>query len=202
MCNTIEEDIKLISDNELGRHLYEVGYKTGTFKLRSGAVSNEYFDKYAVLSDCRLANAIAASIGDKLLWNCGGFANLPPYFGFLELGAIPLAVSLLRHYQLRISPKILFIRKKPKLHGTCRAIEGAYSTLQDQRVVLVEDVITTGGAVLNAVTSLRMAGATVEDVYCIIDREAENGLKANGLKLHALFSMEGIKKLGEKSTGV
>lgn len=198
MSSKIWEDTILISDEELGRHLYEVGYKTGNFKLRSGAISKEYFDKYAVLSDCRLANAIAASIGDKILWDCGGFAKLPHYFGFLEMGAIPLAVPLLLHYQLRISPKILFIRKKPKLHDTCRDIEGDYSSLQSQRVVIIEDVITTGGAVLNAVTSLRMAGATIEDVYCIIDREAENGLKDNGLKLHALFTMTEIKKLGEK----
>lgn len=188
----------LVHKEDLGKRLFHAGYKTGVFRLRSGTTSNEYFDKYAVLSDVSLADDVAMLLADKILFDNGSFVKLPEYFGFLEMGAIPLAVPLIQHYQIVDSPKILFIRKKAKQHGTCRDVEGDYSSLQGKKVVLIEDVITTGGAVIKASTSLRMLGATVTDVYCIVDREAENSLEANGIKLHALFTMAQLKKLGGK----
>lgn len=186
----------LVSKERLGTCLYHAGYKIGKFKLRSGAVSNEYFDKYSVLSDSSLAESVARYLADQILFDSGSITKLPEYFGFLEMGAIPLAIPLVQHYQIIDRPKILFIRKKAKKHGTCRDVEGDYISLQGKEVVLIEDVITTGGAIIKATTSLRMLGATVIDVYCIVDREADNCLETNGIKLHALFTMEELKKLG------
>jgi orotate phosphoribosyltransferase len=87
--------------------------------------------------------------------------------GGLELGGIPLVTAL----SARTSQPALFVRKKAKEYGTAKLAEGP--GVQGRRVTLVEDVITTGGAVRDATRALRDLGATVEVVICAIDRSPE-----------------------------
>lgn len=132
----------------------------GEFTLRSGQVSHEYFDKYLFESDPVLLGRVAERMealvpeGTELL-------------GGLEMGGIPCATAL----SARTGLPALFVRKKAKDYGTCKLAEGP--SVEGRRITLVEDVITTGGAVRDATRELRAAGAVVETVICAIDRSPE-----------------------------
>jgi orotate phosphoribosyltransferase len=120
----------------------------GRFTLRSGQVSDEYFDKYLFESDPVLVRRVTDQMA----------ALVPPdadLLGGLELGGVPLAALVSQATGL----PALFVRKQAKPYGTRRLAEGGDPA--GQHVVLVEDVITTGGAVLNAARALRELGAEV-----------------------------------------
>jgi len=130
---------------------------TGEFTLRSGQVAAEYFDKYLFEARPELLARVVAQMeglvpeGTELL-------------GGLELGGVPIATVL----SARTGLPALFVRKQAKEYGTCKLAEGP--DVGGRRVTLVEDVITTGGAVRDATRALREAGAVVETVVCAIDR--------------------------------
>ena len=101
-----------------------------------------------------------------------------------ELGAVSLGAGL----SLESGIPFLIVRKGEKGYGTSKAIEGAFES--GERVAVVEDIVTSGGAALAAVDKLRAAGLVVEDLYCVVDREEggeEAAVKA-GLTLHPLFT--------------
>jgi orotate phosphoribosyltransferase len=130
---------------------------TGRFTLRSGQVASEYFDKYLFESDPVLLGRVV----DEMT---GLLPSDTELLGGLELGGVPIATVL----SLRTGLPALFVRKKAKEYGTCKLAEGP--DVAGRRVTLVEDVITTGGAVRDATRALRAAGAVVEVVVCAIDR--------------------------------
>ena len=150
---------------------------TGEFTLRSGQVSSEYFDKYLFESDPELLSRVVAQMvelvpeGTELL-------------GGLELGGIPIATVL----SARVGLPALFVRKQAKTYGTCKLAEGP--DVSGRQVTLVEDVITTGGAVRDATTALRAAGARVDVVVCAIDRSPgeENPLADVGLEVRSVLT--------------
>lgn len=146
-----------MADPDLARDIDARCRLTGEFTLRSGQVSHEYFDKYLFESDPVLLGRVA----DRM-------AELVPegteLLGGLELGGIPIATAL----SARLGLPALFVRKQAKTYGTCKLAEGP--EVDGRRVTLVEDVITTGGAVRDATTALRGYGATVAHVLCAIDR--------------------------------
>jgi orotate phosphoribosyltransferase len=150
----------------------------GTFTLRSGQVSDEYFDKYLFESDPALLQRVVSQLTPLVP---AGTALL----GGLELGGVPLAVMLSGATGI----PALFVRKAPKTYGTCRLAEGTDPA--GRTVVLVEDVITTGGVVLAAARALRELGATVTTVICVIDRSGpgENALAAAGLTVRPVMTM-------------
>ena len=102
----------------------------------------------------------------------------------LEMGGIPIATML---SQLTGLPA-LFVRKKPKEYGTRKLAEGGEI---GKNLLIVEDVVTSGGQILDSARALRERHATVCDVLCVIDREAggRENLRQDGLSLHALFTM-------------
>jgi len=155
----------------------------GTFTLRSGAVSNVYFDKYRFESDPALLAEITAAMAERL----PGGADV---LGGLEMGGIPVATMLGQHTGL----PVLFVRKKAKDYGTCKLAEGG--DLAGKKVLVVEDVVTSGGQILLSVAELRALGAVVTDVVCVIDRESGgvDNLAKEGLQLHALFTMSELMK--------
>ena len=147
---------------ELARDIDSRCRLSGEFTLRSGQVSAEYFDKYRFESDPILLRNVAQAM-----------VQLVPQdsdlLGGLELGGIPIVTML---SSLTGMPA-LFVRKEAKTYGTGRLAEGA--EVGGRRVTLVEDVLTTGGAVRDATTALRGLGATVEVVLCAIDRSGQPG---------------------------
>lgn len=169
----------------LARRVYDVAHLTGSFTLRSGQVSGEYFDKYrfeaepALLRDIGEAMAALVPAGTEVLAG-------------LELGGIPIVTVLSQATGLPAA----FVRKEAKTYGTCRLAEGA--EVDGRRVVVVEDVVTTGGQVLMSCAQLRERGALVDTVLCVIDREAggTESFAADGLALRSLFTMSQLKSAG------
>jgi orotate phosphoribosyltransferase len=165
-------------DNEnLARQIDAVSRLHGQFRLRSGAVSEEYFDKYRFESDPKLLTAIADALA----------ALVPPgvdAFAGLELGGVPVATAL----SLRTGLPVVFVRKHAKSYGTCRLAEGC--EISGRTLLVVEDVVTSGGQILASCEELRRSGAIVEDVVCVIDRQAggAEALAAAGLKLRPLLT--------------
>ena len=166
---------------ELGKRIYAASHVTGRFKLRSGAYSDQYFDKYGFESDPELLR----EIGDALVQLVPEGTEL---LAGLELGGIPLATVASQ----RTGMPVVFVRKQAKDYGTCKQVEGADPS--GRRVLVVEDVVTSGGAILDALPPLRAAGAEVVAAICAIDREAGAGeaLASAGVPLHAVFTMSAL----------
>lgn len=166
-----------MSDPTLARDVDACCRLTGEFTLRSGQVASEYFDKYLFESDPQLL----ARVVERML---GLLPEDTELLGGLELGGVPIATVL----SMRTGLPALFVRKKAKEYGTCKLAEGP--DVAGRRVTLVEDVITTGGAVRDAVRALRAAGATVEVVVCAIDRSpaGENPLADVGLEVRPVLT--------------
>ena len=131
----------------------------GSFKLRSGKVSKTYFDKYQFEADPKLLRDIAESMISLLPRSTEVLAGL-------EMGGIPVVTVLSQVTGLPAA----FIRKEPKKYGTCRYAEGA--SLVGRRFVLVEDIVSTGGAIIDAVAKLKADGLLPNGVICVIDRES------------------------------
>ena len=169
---------------ELGRQIFAVSYTTGSFQLRSGHISNEYFDKYLFEARPELLQSVAEHMSDLLPDDVDVLAGL-------ELGGIPV-VTLLSSIT---GIPACFVRKQSKNYGSCKLAEG--SEVASKRVVVIEDVVTSGGQIITSTTDLRTLGALVSDVLCVIDREAGGAdhLAASGLRLHALFTMSELRSL-------
>lgn len=171
------------TDADLARDIFNRSHLTGEFTLRSGVVAHEYFDKYLFESDPVLLRRIAEAL-----------APLVPAHGVdalagLETGGIPIVTMLSQVTGL----PALFVRKEAKTYGTCRLAEGG--EVEGRKLFIVEDVITSGGAVLDAVSELRNRGGIVDAGVCVIDRES-GGLKNLadiGVQIQALFTMTELK---------
>ncbi|NUT37692.1 MAG: orotate phosphoribosyltransferase [Hamadaea sp.] len=150
---------------------------TGEFLLRSGRTATEYFDKYQFEADPVLLDEIAA-----------GLAPLVPagtqVLAGLELGGIAVTVALARHTGLPCA----FVRKVAKEYGTRRLAEGADVT--GRRVLVVEDVVTSGGQIAISTKQLRALGAHIDTGLCVVDRQegGAQALAAEGIALRSLLT--------------
>jgi orotate phosphoribosyltransferase len=166
-----------VDEANLASRIDVVSRLRGKFRLRSGVTSDEYFDKYRFESDPRLLTEIADGLA----------ALVPPgteILAGLELGGIPVATAL----SIRTGLPVVFVRKQAKNYGTCRLAEGI--EIAGRRLLIVEDVVTSGGQILASCADLRQIGAIVGQVVCVIDRQAggSEALAAAGLELRALFT--------------
>lgn len=171
---------------ELARKIYDVSHITGEFELRSGQISNEYFDKYLFEAQPALLKAIAEQMASLIPAGVDALAGL-------EMGGIPVVTML---SQVSGIPA-LFVRKKAKEYGTCKLAEGG--NIAGQKLLIIEDVVTSGGQIILSAADLRERQAAVEDVLCVIDRESggPEKLAAEGLHLHPMFSMSELKRAGK-----
>lgn len=163
---------------DLARRIYDTSHRTGHFRLRSGVISEEYFDKYQFEAEPLLLREIAEAMRDLIPADTSALAGL-------ELGGIPLATLL---SQLTGLPTI-FVRKAAKSYGTCKLAEGG--TITGRKLVIVEDVVTSGGQIRTSAKALREEGAIITQVICVIDREAGGvqNLIEDDLELRSLFTM-------------
>jgi orotate phosphoribosyltransferase len=166
--------------------LYRTAHLTGEFVLRSGMVATEYFDKYRFEADPRLLAELTPLLAGLLPADAEVLAGL-------ELGGVPLATSLSLHTGL----SACFVRKKAKEYGTRRLAEGA--DISGRRVVIVEDVATTGGQIVASAGELRDRGAIVESAVVVIDRESGGraALADIGLELRALYTMTELRNAAD-----
>jgi orotate phosphoribosyltransferase len=162
----------------LGRDLVAAAVLRGDFLLRSGARSSYYIDKYLFTTRPDLLRRIAAELAPRLP------AGLDRVAGTV-LGAVPLATALSLETGL---PMVIVRTDAPKEYGTAKRIEG--TLVAGERVVLVEDVVTTGGAALGALDALRVEGAHVLGVLAVVDREqgGAEAFAAADVPYQALFT--------------
>jgi len=158
----------------------------GSFKLASGRTSSVYLNLKPTMLDPDGARLIGSALAEKAA------ALGADYVGGLEMGAVPLVAATAAMSAVAGKPvKAVFVRKQAKDHGTQSVIEGLAESesLEGRKVVVVEDVTTTGGSSLKAIALLRSAGALVEHVVTVVDREegATEAFAAEGVSLDALF---------------
>lgn len=155
---------------ELLRMLAEKSFRLGSFTLASGAASDYYID-------CRVTTLSAAGArltGRAVLEEIAQRGWQPQAIGGLTLGADPIAVAAAVVSAESDAPLAAFlVRKAEKQHGTGQRIEGFCE--RGARVVIVDDVCTTGGSTILAIAAARAAGMEVAGVICLVDREEQNG---------------------------
>jgi len=159
------------------REMIKKAVKRGEFTLASGKKSDYYINIKEVYTKPEVLKEIAVKMAEiiegKKIDKIAGVA----------IGAIPIAVAL----SLQTGIPFVIVRKEEKNHGTSSKIEGEIK--KGERVVIVEDVTTTGGSVINAIEALRSFGCVCEEALVVVDREegAEENLKRKGVKLISLF---------------
>ncbi|MER5564449.1 orotate phosphoribosyltransferase [Streptomyces sp. NPDC002506] len=171
-----------VTDSDLARRIHAASHLTGQFTLRSGRIATEYFDKYRFEADPVLLDEIARRMAPLVPSGTQVLAGL-------EMGGIPVVTALGRHTGLPCA----FVRKQAKPYGTCRLAEGA--EVAHRKVLVIEDVVTSGGQIVLSTADLRNLGAQVDEALCVIDREqgGAEALKAEGISLLSLLSAEDLR---------
>ncbi|MDE0118658.1 MAG: orotate phosphoribosyltransferase [Bdellovibrionales bacterium] len=166
-----------MNKNTLFNEIKKTALLKGHFVLRSGQSATEYFDKYLFESSPSLLKSLVPHLKTLIPSDTEILAGL-------EMGGIPLAVAL----SLDSNIPCVFVRKKAKEYGTKKITEGC--SVQNKKVCVVEDVITTGGQVMASAQMMRKEGALIKNVICVIYRGEQKPLEKlqeYGLKLHYLF---------------
>lgn len=169
---------------EFATFLHQKGIiKFGDFTLASGKKSSYYVDLRLVPSYPHqfrtmikyLQNNIAESVG---LNSFDSLVSVPT-------GGLVIASAL----AIETVKPLIYVRSKPKDYGTSKSVEGQIH--EGMKVVMIDDVATTGGSVVNAIKSLKEANITIEDAYVIVNRMegADEALKELGVKLHSITNI-------------
>jgi|LSQX01.3.fsa_nt_gb uridine monophosphate synthetase len=169
--------------NNLYRKIYDAGcIKFGEFKLKSGIISPVYCDFRGLVGRPELLKEIGEALGDRAKQiGCDRIAGIP-YAG------LPLGVAT----SLASGIPMIYPRKEAKDYGTKKLIEGQYA--QNDKVLVIDDIITDGASKIEAITPLQEAGLVVKDVLIILDREqgGDKILAKAGYKLHSLGALSEI----------
>ncbi len=170
--------------DELARRLLDRAYLEGDFVLRSGRRSRYYLDKYRFETD----PVLLAGICRELAAMVSQHAPDAELLAGPELGAVPLAAVT----AIETSLPYLLVRKAAKEYGTAKRLEGVFEP--GQRVCVVEDVVTSGGALLSAVEALREADLHVSAAICVVDREegGAEAIAAEGVRFASLFTSSSL----------
>ena len=181
----------------LAKILYEKSYMEGDFTLSSGRKSDYYFD-------CR-----QSSLNPEGAWLIGSlFLHMLEGTGAqavagMTMGADPLVTATsMAAYQKGIHLPALIVRKEPKGHGAGRAVEGLANVPQGARVIMLEDVVSTGGSVLKACGRIQEAGLQILSVFCILNRQEPGFAEAfaeTGHSLRAIFTREELVSLARQT---
>lgn len=162
---------------QLARRIAEVSLLRGEFTLRSGRKSNYYLDKYRFETVPDVLAALGQLFAERIGPGVQRIAGA-------ELGAVPLAAAA----SMASGVPCIFVRNSKKDYGTAKQIEGVLN--EGDVVVIVEDVLTTGGQVLEVAKSLQGAGARIDRIVGVIDRMegARESIEKAGYKFEALFT--------------
>ena len=162
---------------QVAKRIAEVALLRGEFTLRSGRKSNYYLDKYRFETVPDVLTALGKMFAERIGPHVQRIAGA-------ELGAVPLAAAA----SMASGKPCLFVRNSKKDYGTAKQIEGILN--EGDVVVIVEDVLTTGGQVLEVAKGLQSAGAKIEKIVGVIDRMegAREAIEKAGFKFEALFT--------------
>jgi len=168
-----------VSGDALARALVEHAYLEGDFLLRSGKRSRYYLDKYRFETRPDLLRPLGERIAAAVREHAPDATRLAGP----ELGAVALAAAA----SLESGLPFLIVRKAAKQYGTANRLEGPFEA--GESVCLVEDVVTSGGALLESVEALRGAGLVVHTAVCVVDREegGADALARHAVRLRPLF---------------
>ena len=164
----------------LASRVREAALLEGDFVLSSGKRSRLYVDKYLFSTEPRLLRELAREISDMLPAGTDRLAGV-------ELGAVPLVVAV----SLQSGLSYGIVRKGVKEYGTSNKIEGR-PLEAGEKVMLIEDVVTTGTQVLRAAAMLEEAGAEVLGILAVLDRRDETTANLNGYPFGALLRLEDL----------
>jgi len=166
-------------ENDLARRIADLALLRGSFTLRSGRTSTYYLDKYRFTTRPEVLGPLARLFAERIR-SLGAIDRLAG----AELGGIPLVTAA----GLETGLPALFVRNQKKDYGTARLVEGIFEP--GDRVVLLEDVATSGGQAVEACRALRAEGVEPIAVICTIDREegARLAVEGEGLRFEALFT--------------
>ncbi|MBI4716815.1 MAG: orotate phosphoribosyltransferase [Planctomycetes bacterium] len=170
---------------ELARRIREAAYLEGDFTLRSGRKSKYYLDKYLFETQPDILRELGAAFGARV-------TPATTLIAGAELGGVALAAAA----SMACGKPFVIIRNAKKDYGTSRPFEGRLTAAD--RVLLVEDIATTGGQVLEAAKLIREIGAAVERIVAVIDRQegARENIESAGLTFEALFTKADLGILG------
>src|SRR6266550_8088247 len=162
---------------QLLKRISDVALLRGEFTLRSGRKSNYYLDKYRFETQPDVLKELGKMLAERVTPDIDRLAGP-------ELGAVALAAAA----SMESGKPFVLVRNRKKDYGTSKQIEGVLN--KGERVLIIEDVLTTGGQVLESVAALREMGAVVERIVAIIDRleGARANIEGAGLKFEALFT--------------
>ena len=180
-----------MTDDELKVALGEHAYLEGDFLLRSGKRSRYYLDKYRF----ETRPDLLAVLGERLASAVAEHEPEATRLAAPELGAIVLAAAA----SLSSGLPFVIVRGARKDYGTMNRLEGVYQ--EGERLCLLEDVVTSGGALIEAVSALREAGLTVETAICVVDRE-EGGVEAlasENVSLRPIFRARDLQNAGKSA---
>ncbi len=171
----------MLDRTEVAQRIAETAVLHGTFTLRSGRTSSYYIDKYLFSTQPDILRALGTLLAERIPAGTTLLAGA-------ELGGIPLVTTAAMTADL----PCLFIRNAKKDYGTAKMHEGRIT--EDDVVVLIEDVATTGGQVLEAAETIAAMGATVTGIIAIIDREegARANIEGAGFAFDALFTVSDL----------
>jgi len=163
---------------------------TPVYRLASGIDSKYYIDCKKALSDPEARDCLAT-----LVLQLFGTAPIEAVGG-LELGAYPIATSISDkiYRDIHKNVRVFVVRKDRKKHGITSLLAG--DTRPGDRVLIVDDVITSGSSAIQAIDTVRDAGLKVDDVVAMVDREESDGRKnieAKGVRFHAIFTLNDLK---------
>ena len=166
-----------MTKQELARMIADVSLLHGDFTLRSGRKSSYYLDKYLFETQPRILRELGRMLAEKVTPDIDRIAGA-------ELGAVALAAAT----AMACDKPFVIVRNRKKDYGTSKALEGTLKA--GENVLLVEDVLTTGGQVLEAAQTIRDAQANVSCIVAVIDRQegAKENIEAAGYRLESLFT--------------
>jgi orotate phosphoribosyltransferase len=168
-----------VTREELARALRDAAYLEGDFVLRSGRRSKYYLDKYRFETRPDILRPLGAALAAAVREHEPEAARLAGP----ELGAVALAAAA----SLETGLPFLIVRKAAKDYGTANRLEGVHE--EGDCACLIEDVVTSGGAAIEAIEALRAAGLRVSNAICVVDRE-EGGvdeLARHAVRLRPLY---------------
>jgi orotate phosphoribosyltransferase len=168
-----------MNDAELREGLVEAAYLEGDFLLRSGKRSRYYLDKFRFETRPDLLGAI----GDRIAATVREHEPEAARLAAPVLGAVPLAAAA----SLAGGLPFVIVRDEAKAYGTANRLEGAYE--KGELVCLIEDIVTSGGALVESIAAVREAGLVVRTAVCVIDREegGADALARQAVRLRPLF---------------
>ena len=163
--------------SELARRIFQVSHLHGSFLLRSGSRSSEYFDKYRFAAVPELLSAVAQGLAELIPRDVDVIAGV-------ELGGVVIATAL----SIVSGKPVAFVRKARKDYGTQNLVEGA--PVEGKSVCMIEDVVSTGGQLIESTLELRRAGARISLALSVVDRTGgdRRRLAENSIELRSLFT--------------